>query len=1399
MASSRSDKLNESSLLHKLIEDIEDHNSFIKQQNTVISNINIIKEFSEVVTQLRNFERITDEITARQPTIVATLNTGDELINNNHYASDYIKEQCTNLKNDWHDLEYKLSLTKQQLDDTKNIYTVKSDCQNLANTVDSHSEKILKLDFADPDLASKITKFNNLKIRFNQIGDEVNNISEKKLPKLKVSVQKCDSEIANAELLRLCRAIDGFNEAAESKKSDLKDTENLSLDLANCRALQEWCDEKRVVLEQLQIPDHLDQVDLVKRRVEAWEREIEQYTPNVEQLRDLPEKYSFHSQPQQNTIISNNVDAVLKSWDELVSSVADLKDKLASKQSTLEFALNCDEIINSCEEKLRLASTIFDSKDGHGTSLDTNNLDIDSVMNVQKKLASLERDRDALVQRVKELEENAKSLAENHPERANEIVKKVGGMKSALDQLNEGIKDRQAGLGAAGALFSFIHELDDLEEWVKQSLQAIEDADEPTTLSHVVELQNIHDSLKAEIDSYELSIGRLCKSGKELVNGRPDEAVICSRLDALESDFNNLKEKANDRSTYLVNSAVELKFNAEAKQIETILDNKNTTMKNKLSALPEYVQESEQAVRNQEALVSALDGTRIRCEVLETDADIANIPNQHIMQDRAKDVSKNFSETKEFADGCLAILKSNVKFAKFNVDCAYFADWLTERKALLKTHDDMTEAGSTFGDNNGAGSGAGSANDGMEIHIAVQKHYAFMQELNFNHDKLKKLINDGEDLKKSIPEKEDAIEAKIKSLQDAWTKLTKDCEDREKKLFEYRKAELLDKNIADLDNFANGINIKLDPSKSLSNDDLGDLATVNRLLKEHDLDKTALDFRKQELDATEARLAKDLTGDEMAEMQAKVDALRKKFNELDGPMSEKYQKLMDAKLYHQLKRDLTEEIRWVDEKMVSANSDNFGESLHAVQVLQAKHDTVSKECKEHEPTILELLARSVPNKTVEEQDILKSKWEDLLAALQNRENRLKLSSEAQQYLFDAEEAKDWILDREQMIADQAQHNLEDEHAASRMIRKHNQHRAAITDYNQKIASLADICNKIDDNNNPDKETCSAKQRQLEDSFSSLQALADDRNDTLGKLCEKLKLKQELEEFNNWLNDKQRIAENTDTGKDTHHCQRLLDRFEKWADETTNVGEDNFRVCSTSADNVKRDQPDDSDEISNWVEIAKDNLGSLNNAIDARLDLLKTAYHRNKCLDDCIDMTNQLKTKKSQLPKEIGDDAERTRQLLKKHDGHNTEARVLLDQARVIDNNAADMSHSHSGDVLASVNLHRQNLKEAADDLEAYLIERRSILSQVASTHDFNNIASDLLEWIEETNKKIDSQQRPSDKAQVNSLLTEHANIKNDMEMREPEFEQVYKDVAEIERNLGQGLVNNRKNMDTNFV
>lgn len=293
MGKNRSKLLEESRLLHQFYEDVDDHDAFIKQQNTVISNISIGSELQEIESQLNSFDVLAEEIQAREPSIHDTINYGGELSNGAHFASKDIDERATQLKKDWQELERKCSLTKTQFDDTRRVYQLRQDCHNLIDQIIENRRKCENLDFSDLELATATGKLAAQGVVLEQIKSDVNdNIVSKKLPKLQSKIEDCNSHLAEQDFLRIEIELEKFREVADQKTDEFESTKELANDLQLARTTQEWIDEKLAVLEQLEIPDQIDQVELVKRKVEGWEHEVEKMAPTVEDLKELPDKYS---------------------------------------------------------------------------------------------------------------------------------------------------------------------------------------------------------------------------------------------------------------------------------------------------------------------------------------------------------------------------------------------------------------------------------------------------------------------------------------------------------------------------------------------------------------------------------------------------------------------------------------------------------------------------------------------------------------------------------------------------------------------------------------------------------------------------------------------------------------------------------------------------------------------------------------------------------------------------------------------------------------------------------------------------------------------------------------------------------------------------------------------------
>lgn len=130
-----------------------------------------------------------------------------------------------------------------------------------------------------------------------------------------------------------------------------------------------------------------------------------------------------------------------------------------------------------------------------------------------------------------------------------------------------------------------------------------------------------------------------------------------------------------------------------------------------------------------------------------------------------------------------------------------------------------------------------------------------------------------------------------------------------------------------------------------------------------------------------------------------------RFAKMLEPLMDRRAKLERTKRLHQFLRDIEDEKIWIAEKMLLAESTNYGNSLLSVQMLQKKNKSLRNEIDSHEPRIisvvdlgLSMIEEGHPqsDKFQELINDLNARWGELLEAVESRKNRLELSEQTQQ-------------------------------------------------------------------------------------------------------------------------------------------------------------------------------------------------------------------------------------------------------------------------------------------------------------------------------------------------------------------------------------------------------------------
>lgn len=133
---------------------------------------------------------------------------------------------------------------------------------------------------------------------------------------------------------------------------------------------------------------------------------------------------------------------------------------------------------------------------------------------------------------------------------------------------------------------------------------------------------------------------------------------------------------------------------------------------------------------------------------------------------------------------------------------------------------------------------------------------------------------------------------------------------------------------------------------ALSTEELGrDLTSVQNLLKKHQLLEAEIAGHASVVESIKKQAQECIAaGNFKSEaIKSKQEALSERYANLQGPKQTRRQALEDSAKLQQFLRTVDDELSWINEKMPSASSTNYGTSLVGVQNLQKKHSALKAE------------------------------------------------------------------------------------------------------------------------------------------------------------------------------------------------------------------------------------------------------------------------------------------------------------------------------------------------------------------------------------------------------------------------------------------------------------------------
>ncbi|XP_041369234.1 spectrin alpha chain-like isoform X2 [Gigantopelta aegis] len=539
----------------------------------------------------------------------------------------------------------------------------------------------------------------------------------------------------------------------------------------------------------------------------------------------------------------------------------------------------------------------------------------------------------------------------------------------------------------------------------------------------------------------------------------------------------------------------------------------------------------------------------------------------------------------------------------------------------------------------------------------------------------------------------------------------------------------------------------------------------------------------------------DQTGNEMIGeehfastiIKERLDELHRLWELLLSKLAEKGVKLQQALRLVQFQRECNEVMFWINDKEAFVTSEEFGQDLEHVEVLQKKFDEFHKDLQNHEDKVSEvntladqLVADGHPDEETirHRQNEVNEAWQRLKQLSLLRQERLFGAHEIQRFNRDADETIAWIQEKDAVLStDDYGRDLASVQA---LQRKHEGVERDLAALEEKVTALGTESKRLMEIHSDQAAQIDGKQNEIEENWEHLKAKGAERKSRLDDSYYLHRFLADFRDLVSWIKDMTAIISADELAKDVAGAEALLERHQEHKGEI-DAREDSFTSTAEAGSKLLDSNHYASDEVREKLSILEHEKTFLLDLWEERRILYEQCMDLQLFIRDTEQADAWMTKQEAFLANEdLGDSLDSVEALLKKHDDFEKSLAAQEEKIKALDEFATKLiesEHYASDDVAQRINLllQRRNL------LHERSASRRQLLEESYQYQVFERDCDETKGWINEKLKTA-SDENYLDPTNLQTKLQKHMNFEAELDANKNRIDSI--------KQTGEDLINN---------
>ncbi|PSN40703.1 hypothetical protein C0J52_13751 [Blattella germanica] len=701
-------------------------------------------------------------------------------------------------------------------------------------------------------------------------------------------------------------------------------------------------------------------------------------------------------------------------------------------------------------------------------------------------------------------------------ERRNQVIARRAAVKEAAAA-------RRAALDASRKFQDFSADVEDLRGWMADKLKTASDESYRDLTNLERKLQK-HEAFERELHANEGQLRAVNKTGQGLLaEGNYRQKDVGQMLQDLNTTWEELVALSRDKGRRLRQAAAQHTYNRTMEDARLKLEEMELSLQSR--EVGTDLRHCKELLKKHQVLENDMNQWDQKIsDLVELGKEMAH--EGHFDADNILSASRTcqdkFGALRDPAKKRREALEESLRFHKFVFELDAEQQWIKEHLPLASSE--------TLGQN---------LHQAQSFH---KKHRKLEAEITGHQPMIDRTLASGHALVQQQHPETKQIEKLCADLQESWQDLQDKAQERSRKLDLSLKAQQFFFEAGEVESWLS------EKNDVLSSTDYGrDRDAATKLLTKHKALELELDTYSgivNEMGHTSGAMVTAKHPDSKA-ISAKQQLIQQQMRNLQRLATARQQRLMESMYRHEYFLESAELEQWIREQVQTAASEDYGQDYEHLLLLQNKFDDFkhrieagSERFAQCEELAKKLIANESPytadierrqeqlsnsetdgstdnpvEQVAERHEQIRECWQQLLALMDNREQRLQAAGEIHRFHRDVAEALSRIQEKDAALPDDLGRDL---NSVLALIRRHEGFENDLVALEAQLQVLVEDAARLEALYPGQNATHIAQQQAVVvSSWSALQERSANRREELHASCELQRFLTQVRDLMNW--------------------------------------------------------------------------------------------------------------------------------------------------------------------------------------------------------------------------------------------------------------------------------------------